>query len=659
MTTPTTILIVDDHAANRDTLTELLQNQSADYRLVEAANGPQALQLAADLHPDLILLDVMMPDMDGFEVCKRLRADPKLAEVPVIMVTALDDRQSRIKGIESGADDFISKPFDRAELRARVRTVTRLNRYARLNRERAKVEEASQKIRDQAALIDLATDAIVVLDPDGFVQFWNPGAEQVFGTSAADACGQPLAGLISKGDSARLGKALTETRQTGEWRGDLLAIRPNGDNVIAHSHWTLLRKANGATRGILTVSTDQTEFKQLQAQCYRAQRIESLGALAGGIAHDLNNMLAPVLMAAELLKTNPTQEVRQELASVIQTSAQRGSGLVRQILAFARGSEGQERLELKPQHLIKDALSLAKETFPKTMAIRSEIVPELFLICADPTQIHQILLNLMVNARDAMDGVGTLTITAENHELDAASAAQRPGAKPGPHIVMRVSDTGSGMSAEVLAKIWNPFFTTKSPGQGTGIGLSTVAKIVRDHGGFVEVTSQPGQGTTFSVYLPATGRTEPVAAVAIPVSLPLGRGERVLVVDDEAALAQMIHTLLTEHNYTAVVAGGPGAALSAFLHGGQFDLALVDLNMPMMDGARLAKVMHNLKPGLPVIHVTGSQDVKSEQTKTGHFAAVVTKPFTAGELLVAMDQVLHGGRQDAGGDAAVSSSLAA
>ena len=256
MTSPSTILIVDDHAENRDTLTELLQNP--DYRLVEAANGPKALKLAADLHPDLILLDVMMPDMDGFEVCRRVRADPKLAEVPVIMVTALDDRLSRIKGIESGADDFISKPFDRAELRARVRTVTRLNRYARLNRERANVEEASQKIRDQAALIDLVADAIVELDPTGVVLSWNAGAEKVFGTTAANACGKPLAVVISLGDTVRLDQALTETRQSGEWRGDLLAVRPNGDNVITHSHWTLLCKPDGSTRGILTVSMDQT-----------------------------------------------------------------------------------------------------------------------------------------------------------------------------------------------------------------------------------------------------------------------------------------------------------------------------------------------------------------------------------------------------------------
>ncbi|MEN9575238.1 MAG: hypothetical protein RL514_3093 [Verrucomicrobiota bacterium] len=639
MTTRSTILIVDDHAANRDTLTELLDNP--DYRLVEAADGPEALKLAAELQPDLILLDVMMPEMDGFEMCRRLRADPKLAEVPVIMVTALDDRQSRIMGIGCGADDFVSKPFDRVELRMRVKTITRLNRYGRLLRERAKVEEAIQIIREQAALIDLATDAIIVLDTDGCVQSWNPGAENIFGTPAPEAHGRPLAELISKGESKRLESALADTLLQGEWRGDLLAFRPNGDNVITHSHWTLLRKPDGSARGILTVSTDQTEFKKLQAQFYRAQRMESLGALAGGIAHDLNNVLAPVLMAAEMLQAGPPAELQKEMAKVIQISAERGAGLVRQILAFARGSDGQERMELQPQHLIRDAVGMAKETFPKAMEIRSELAGELFVIRADPTQLHQVLLNLLVNARDAMNGTGKLLVTAENRVVDAAFAAQKPGAKVGPHVVLRVIDSGSGMTPEVLAKIWNPFFTSKPPGKGTGIGLSTVAKIVKEHGGFVDVTSQPGKGTTFAIYLPGThgtGASEPVAA---PAPLPLGRGERVLVVDDESALAQMVQTLLAEHNYTAVVAEGPAAALSAFTRGEKFDLALVDLNMPAMDGGRLAKVMWNINPGLKVILVTGSQEVMREQIKTGQFAAVVTKPFTAETLLKAMDTALR------------------
>ncbi len=639
MTTRSTILIVDDHAANRDTLTELLDNP--DYRLVEAADGPEALQLAAGLHPDLILLDVMMPEMDGFEVCRRLRANPQLAEVPVIMVTALDDRNSRIMGIGCGADDFVSKPFDHTELRTRVRTITRLNRYGRLLRERANVEEASQKIREQAALIDLATDAIIVLDTDGRVQSWNPGAEKVFGTSAEEACGQPLAALISKGESKRLESALGDTLLQGEWRGNLLAFRPNGDNVIARSHWTLLRHPDGTARGVLTVSSDETEFKKLQAQFFRAQRMESLGALAGGIAHDLNNMLAPVLMAAEMLQSSPPAEVQQAMARVIQISAERGAGLVRQILAFARGSDGQERMELQPQHLIRDAVGMAKETFPKTMEIRTELAAELFVIRADPTQIQQVLLNLLVNARDAMNGTGKLLIAAENRVLDAAFAAQKPGAKAGPHVVLRVIDSGSGMTPEVLAKIWNPFFTTKPPGKGTGIGLATLANIVKEHGGFVEVTSKPGAGTTFAIYLPATGGTEVVGEAKILAPLPLGQGERVLVVDDEVALGQMMQALLAEHNYTAVVADGPAAALSVFTRGGKFDLALVDLNMPVMDGARLTKVIQNIIPGLKVILVTGSQEVMREQIKTGQFAAVVTKPFTAETLLKAMDEALR------------------
>lgn len=641
MTHPATILIVDDHAPNRDTLAGLLENH--DYRLLQADDGPAALQLAAQWLPDLVLLDVMMPEMDGFEVCRRLRADPRLAEVPVIMVTALDDRQARIMGIGCGADDFISKPYDHAELRTRVKTITRLNRYGRLLRERAKVEEAGQKIREQAALIDLATDAIVVLDLAGRVQFWNPGAEKTFGTSAADAGGRPLAALISRGDSARLDKALTEVRLAGEWRGDLLAIRPNGENVIVRSHWTLLRHADGAARGVLTISSDETEFKKLQAQLLRAQRLESLGALAGGIAHDLNNMLAPVLMAAEMLQTSPPAEVRQAMAQVIQTSAQRGAGLVRQILAFARGSEGAERTELQPGHLVRDVVGMARETFPKTITISSQIGADLSLIHADPTQIHQVLLNLLVNARDAMDGGGVITVAAENHVLDAAAAAGRPGARSGPHVVLRVTDTGCGMTPEVLAKIWSPFFTTKPPGKGTGIGLSTVMNIIKEHDGFVDVTSQPGKGTTFSIYLPARDGAGPAAAAPAPAPLPPGRGERVLVVDDEAALAQMVQTLLIEHNYQVAVADGPAAALSAFTRGAHFDLALVDLNMPVMDGARLANVMRNLQPDLRVILVTGSQDAKGTQEKAGQFAAVVAKPFTAETLLGTMDQALHAG----------------
>ena len=284
---------------------------------------------------------------------------------------------------------------------------------------------------------------------------------------------------------------------------------------------------------------------------------------------------------------------------------------------------------------------MAKETFPKAMEIRTELAAELFVIRADPTQIQQVLLNLLVNARDAMNGTGKLLIAAENRVLDAAFAAQKPGAKAGPHVVLRVIDSGSGMTPEVLAKIWNPFFTTKPPGKGTGIGLATLANIVKEHGGFVEVTSKPGAGTTFAIYLPATGGTEVVGEAKILAPLPLGQGERVLVVDDEVALGQMMQALLAEHNYTAVVADGPAAALSVFTRGEKFDLALVDLNMPVMDGARLTKVIQNIIPGLKVILVTGSQEVMREQIKTGQFAAVVTKPFTAETLLKAMDTALR------------------
>lgn len=639
-TVPFTIFIVDDQPANRYTLRELLDSDR--YQLVEIAGGREALSRARELRPDLVLLDVMMPEMDGFEVTRRMRADPELAEVPIILVTALDDRKSRILGLECGADEFISKPFDAAELRARVRTVTRLNRYAQLWRERERLELADARIREQASLLEMVPDAIVLTDPAGVVQSWSRGGEQVFGIDAAQACGRPLAELLGRGGVGLLKAAFAQTLREGSWRGDLLVIRPDGTNVVAQSRWSLLRNADGSARGVLSVSTDVTVFKNLQAQFYRAQRLESLGALAGGVAHDLNNILSPILMGAELLRMEPPDP--SAILATMETNARRGAALVRQILSFARGSDGNELVVLQPGHLLKDLLRMARQTFPKSIEITAQVSADLHCVRADPTQLYQALLNLMVNARDAMASGGRLTVSAENRLLDEIFLAQEPGARAGAWVSVQVADTGVGMSPETLARIWKPFFTTKAPGKGTGLGLSTVAQIVKSHGGMIRVDSQPGKGSVFSMFLPAAGASgaDRDREAAEREELRVGQGQRILVVDDESALACIVETLLLEHEYKPTTAVGPGPAFGAYGQNGPFDLALVDYAMPGMDGIRLAEALHLLQPGLPIVLMTGSEDGKPAEDLTRRFVAVLTKPFTSRQLLDVLHEVLAG-----------------
>ena len=670
MATPSTILIVEDHAANRDTLTELLDNP--DFRLVEAEDGPTTLKLAAELLPDLILLDVMMPGMDGFEVCRRLRATPALAEVPVVMVTALDDRESRLTGIRCGADDFVIKPFDSSELRARVQTITRLNRYARLHRERAKVEEATQQIREQAALIDQAAEPIVVTDLAGVVQFWNPGAATMFGTPAATARGQRLADLINMGDSALLERAQAQTLRTGEWRGDLLALRLVGGNVIAHSHWTLLRHPDGSPRSILAVSTDQTEFKQLQAQFFRAQRLESIGALASGVAHDLNNVLAPILMAVELLRPQAADANANEIIDIIETSARRGAGMVEQILSFARGrTDGPVILQVR--HLIADLSRMMKDTFPPNIRCVSHVSADLWPVRGDPTQLYQVLLNLCVNARDAMPDRGTITIAANNLTREATLAASQP-ASPASHdpalpagryVVLTVTDNGTGIPPELQQKIFEPFFSTKAPGKGTGLGLATVKQIVTGLGGFLQLHSEVGAGTQFKIHLPATGESETVTDTA-KAALPGGNQELVLVVDDVAAVREIIKATLENYGYRVVTANDGTEAVARFVeHLAEVRLLLTDMQMPhldgtatiralrrvtgefgagtfALDGTATIRALRQLKPELCVVASSGLTSQRDALASVGVVVqGFLAKPFTAETLLRELATALH------------------
>lgn len=355
------------------------------------------------------------------------------------------------------------------------------------------------ELHEQAALLDLARDAILVGDLNGTIRYWNKGAEDLHGWKSAEVIGKRTTEFLYA-DTEWLAPAIEKLLERGEWSGEVRKRTKSGGEVVTLTHWSLVREARHSG-SILSISTDITDKKQLEAQFLRAQRLESLGALAGGIAHDLNNVLTPIMMAAELLLEEPRPDARAELTSTLKTCATRGAEMISQILAFARGTGG-EWVPISPAALVQEVCQLLQATFAKAIQFQAIVEPNLPLIQGNPTQLHQVFMNLAVNARDAMPGGGTLTFDARHVDLSAYVSKAEPKPISGQFIAIAVRDTGHGMNAHTVNQLFVPFFTTKRDGKGTGLGLATVLGIVKSHGGFVEVASDLGRGSTFTVHLP-------------------------------------------------------------------------------------------------------------------------------------------------------------
>ncbi|MBU6402796.1 MAG: response regulator, partial [Verrucomicrobia bacterium] len=450
----------------------------------------------------------------------------------------------------------------------------------------------------------------------------------------------PLAGLS-------YAEAVSKVRgaQAVQWQCDCrILTRDRRTRWIADASVEILGQ-NGQAIGSIGLLQDITERRRAEEQFFRAQRLESIGTLASGIAHDLNNVLAPILMSSHMLRTLGLNEESQKLVATVETAARRGADIVRQVLTFARGAEG-ERIPLQPAHVVKDVVKLLRETLPKNLTLNALVPRNLWTVTADPTQFHQLLLNLCLNARDAMPAGGTLEIVAQNADLDDQFAAMVPAAKAGPHCLLRVRDTGVGIAPDILDKIFDPFFTTKPPGHGTGLGLSTVSGIVKAHGGFITVDSEVGVGSTFSIYLPASPAALTPVAAPSPATLARGHGEVVLVVDDEADIREVTSRMLDRHGYHVLTAADGAEALSTFIqHRDEVQLVLTDLMMPNMDGPSLVRVLRKLEPDLKIIASSGgATDLTDSQGANPLLDLAVDaflhKPFTAEQLLQTLNASL-------------------
>jgi PAS domain S-box-containing protein len=503
-------------------------------------------------------------------------------------------------------------------------------------------KRAEEQIREQAALLDQAQDAILVRDLDQNILFWNKGAEKIYGWSAEEVIGKNAEDILFKERSAQFDAARQAIIRNGEWKGEMHQTRRDGTDINVESRWTLVRDEEGNPKSILVINTDVTEKKRMESQFLRAQRMESIGTLAGGIAHDLNNILSPILMAIDMLQLRVTDETSKKWFEVMRGNAERGASMVRQVLSFARGVEG-ERVALQPKHLIKEIVKILRETLPKSIEINFQVPNDLWIISADATQMHQVLMNLCVNARDAMPEGGSISIKAENVFVDENYARMHIEAKAGRFVVIHVTDTGPGMTTEVQSRIFEPFFTTKEMTKGTGLGLSTALTIVKSHGGFINVYSELHKGSQFTVYLPALDMPGHIDSAAAQTDLPLGKGELILVVDDEKSIREITRGTLETFGYTVLTASDGTEALALYADKkNEIAAVLTDMVMPFMDGPATIRALQRMNPKVRIIAASGlgTGHRAGEGTLEG-VSVFLNKPYTAEKLLTTLAEVLR------------------
>lgn len=640
------ILVVD----NDDDILEMvcMLATKAGYQARQANSGVSALKAIAADPPDLILLDIKMPDMDGYEVCRRLKAEPATEPIPVIFISGLNVSEEKVKGFNLGAVDYISKPFNGPEVLARVKTHLDLYQF-KTRLEHAVADRTAVLVQERARLrcvIDAIPDLISFEDRQGDVF----GCNKAFETFAG--CKQrPPSNQTSNCLNCEEGKHLFD-KTSGELSKQSLKnerawiTSKDGGKALLDTLRTPFWGPNNMPLGWVTISRDITaqvaareEHQKLSRRLKQAQKLEAIGTLAGGIAHDFNNILSSVIGFTELAEEDaPEGSMLEDNLNEVLQAGLRAKELVSQILTFARQSD--EKIKpVRVSLIAKETSKLLKATLPTTIQIQNDLRSEALVMC-DPTQIHQVFMNLCTNASHAMEkNGGYLTITLNDTEISGA-IADKHHLSPGHYLELRISDTGTGIAAEHLDKIFEPYFTTKPQGEGTGLGLAVVHGIVTGCDGAIDVDSHIGKGTTFTLYFPKARQTKPVVD-SKPKNLPRGN-EKILVVDDEAGITKVNSQVLQRHGYSVATCTNSLAALELFRSDPHhFDLLLTDMTMPGISGDGLSREIRNLQPDIPIIICTGyAKKLSHQRAKEIGINALIMKPLSKNTLLYTVRKVL-------------------
>jgi two-component system cell cycle sensor histidine kinase/response regulator CckA len=508
--------------------------------------------------------------------------------------------------------------------------------------ENQKASQTEERLREQAEILDAVRDAIIVQGLDGRVLFWNRAAERIYGWTQRELQNLPISDPGDDSMLARWAQKFTEIRPTllenGEWNGEMENFAKDGRKLIVECRCNLMTSENGDPKSILIINTDITEKKRFEAQVLQLQRMESVGALASGIAHDLNNWLSPILTSIHTLQQRFTDPNSQKWLSIIRKSAERCRDLVDHVLTFARGKEG-ERTPLSTIRLISDVAKIVNETLPKGVAIEVDVPRNVWAVIGDATQIHQVLMNLCLNARDAMPGGGTLSLSATNIVLSTDDVWMIEGVRPGKYVQISVTDTGLGMNQELIDRAFEPFFTTKKDGLGTGLGLSIALGIVRSHDGFINVASAIGQGAQFNVHLPASEVVLDDRPTFSEMAAQTGAGELILVADDEEDIREITVSTLDSCGYRSIGAGAAEELLALIQAHPEAKLIIADLSL---QGLTQGFFTNSIFDQVKIIGASGLRS--SEQIEAARKAGVETilwKPYTAQQLLIAIEKKLN------------------
>ena len=683
----TRVLIVDDKEENLYYLQALLSGHGCTVET--ARHGAEALVKARQAPPDLVVSDLLMPVMDGYTLLRHWKVDASLRKIPFIVYTATyTEPEDERLAMSLGADAFILKPAEPETFIARLREVEANGDAARPTPPRHQIGDEKEllKVYSEALIRKLEEKTLQLEEANRILQqdiagrmaaeenlreseerFRATFEQAAVGLAHVDLHGRFLRVNDKLGeitgftrDELRqktfLSLTVPEERAEGEEARRAMLAGTRTDHVAEKRYqrkdgrvfWgsvvtTLLRDGTGTAKYFITVVTDITDRKVLQEQLLRAQRMESIGALAGGIAHDLNNLLAPIVMGVGLLKLKPLDDAGRRVVDSIERSAQRGANLVKQVLSFARGVEN-ARVAVHIAHVAREIQQFMLSTFPKNITLSVDVPKDVWLVAGDPTQLNQVLLNLCVNARDAMPAGGRLTVTARNIEVDEQYAAMLHTVPAGRYVLLEVTDTGTGMSPEVKEHIFEPFFTTKAPGEGTGFGLATVRIIVREHGGGISVESEPGRGSSFKVFLPAQADTVAGPTIKAPLPAPPhGQGECILLVDDDTTILEITRHTLESFGYRVLTAEDGAQAIGLYaLHRADIAVVLTDMMMPVMDGAALIKALRRINPAVRIVVTSGIHGNEAAAAALGvsHFLA---KPCSADVMLQLIRAVLQEG----------------